>query len=376
MYTDLCRQASIDVPVFAFTHSRRVAVEVSKAGGMGCLGTAFMTAHELKDELDWMDERVGDKPYGISIMFNPRRPGKGTELTIEQVDDEVWSSIPDRHRRFTEKLLSDHCVPEWPERDKAPSLGSMVYEMSVPVFEEALRHRKCKVLVSALGTPPADIVDKAHAAGWLVGAMSGTRKHALKHKAAGLDFVVANGSEGGGHIGAVGSIVLWPALVDAVAPLPVLAAGGVGNGRQLLAALAIGAQGVWTGTLWVTVEEAGSQPKQKQRYLDADIDDTVITRAWSGKTARFLRNRWTDAWVGPESPGVLPNPAQWLLTADARRRVERFGEVGDVQEIGFSAAGQVIGLINEVETCRDVVSRLKQEYADAFGQLARLAPKH
>lgn len=375
MYTQLCKLAGIEVPIFAFTHCRDVAVEVSKAGGLGCLGSAFMDAKELKEHLDWMDQEVGDKNYGVDILFNPRQPGKGASLTIEQVDEQVWSTIPQAHRDFAESLLKQHGVPEWPENDP-PSLKSMAYEMALPVLQEALRHPKCKVIVSALGTPPPEVVEACHSTGRLVGALSGTKKHALQHKAAGLDFVIANGHEGGGHTGNIGSIVLWPALVDAVAPLPVLAAGGVGNGRQLLAALAMGAQGVWTGSLWLTVQEAQTQPKEKQRYLQADIDDTVISRSWSGKTARFLRNKWTDAWDGPGSPGVLSNPAQWLLTADARRRVERYGEVGQAQEVAFSGAGQVIGQINEVETSRGVVTRLIQEYLAAFEHLENLMPKN
>lgn len=373
MYTAFCKKVGIDVPLFAFTHCRDVAMEVSKAGGIGCLGSAFMDPQELKEHLDWIDQRVGDKPYGVDILFNPQQPGKGAELTIEQVDQQAWSMIPDAHRNFVEKLLRDAGVPPWPANDP-PSLGSMAYEVARPVFEEALRHKNCKVIVSALGTPPAEIVSMAHGAGRLIGALSGTQKHALQHRAAGLDFVVANGNEGGGHTGAIGSIVLWPALVDAVAPLPVLAAGGIGDGRQMLAALAMGAQGVWTGTIWLTVREAQTQPKEKQRYLEATIGDTVISRSWSGKTARFLRNKWTDAWEGPESPGILPNPAQWLLTADARRRTERYGEIGNTQDVAFSGAGQVVGLINQIESSREVVARLMREYVDAFEHLASLMP--
>lgn len=371
MRTEFCRKVGIDVPIFAFTHCRDVAVAVSQAGGLGCLGTAFMNAAELKEHLDWMDERVGDRIYGIDLLFNTRDTSAGRKLTAEQVDQEVWAMIPSDHREFVEKLLRDHGVPKWPENDP-PSLGPMAYEMTLPIFEEALRHSKCRVLVSALGTPPADVVRRCHDAGWVVGALSGTPKHALQHKKAGLDFVIANGTEGGGHTGAIGSIVLWPAIVDAVAPLPVLAAGGVGNGRQLMAALAMGVHGVWTGSLWLTVEEAHTQPAQKERYLNAGIDDTVLSRSWSGKNARFLRNEWTQAWEGQDSPGVLPNPAQWLLTADARRRTERYGQVGRTQEVAFSGAGQVIGQLNHVESCRDVILRLTTEFADAFERLAAL----
>lgn len=376
MQTEICKQLGIDFPIFAFTHCRDVAAEVSKAGGLGCLGAAYLTLDEFKRDLDWMDAHVGDKPYGVDLIFMPavRQPGAGKQLTIEQVDDLAWKTIPDTHREFVEKLLKDHQVPAWPDANDRPSLGSVAAEVAIPMAEEALKHPNCKVFVSAMDTPPADIIEKCHKAGRLVGALTGSRKHAIRHKEAGLDFIIANGYEGGGHTGAVGSIVLWPELVDAVAPMPVLAAGGIGNGRQMLAALATGAQGVWTGSLWLTVAEAQTQPKEKQRLLNATVEDTVISRSWSGKTARLLRNKWTDAWAGPESPGTLPNPAQWLLTTDARRRLERYGEIGNAQDIAFSPAGQVIGQINQIETSRGVVSRLVQEYVESLERLHALMP--
>jgi NAD(P)H-dependent flavin oxidoreductase YrpB (nitropropane dioxygenase family) len=376
MQTEICKQAGIDFPIFAFTHCRDVAAEVSKAGGLGCLGSAYMKTDEFKRDLDWLDAHVGDKPYGVDLIFMPavRQPGAGKQLTIEEVDALVWKTIPDAHRKFVDKLLKEHNVPEWPDPNDLPSLGSVAAELAIPMAEEALKHPKCKVVVSAMDTPPAEVIEKCHKAGRLVGALTGAKKHAMRHKAAGLDFIVANGYEGGGHTGEIGSIVLWPELVDAVAPMPVLAAGGIGNGRQMLAALATGAQGVWTGSLWITVAEAQTQPKEKQRLLDATIEDTVISRSWSGKTARLLRNKWTKAWAGPESPGTLPNPAQWLLTTDARRRLERYGELGNAQDIAFSPAGQVIGQINQVETSRGVVLRLVQEYLEAFERLQGLMP--
>ncbi len=374
MYTELCKKVGIDVPIFAFTHCRDVAVEVSKAGGLGCLGSAFMMLDEFRENLNAMDKAVGDRPYGVDLVFNPRRPGKGEGLSIEQVDDLVWKDIPQQHREFAEKLMKEHGVPEWPEKDDKPSLGGMAYEVAMVLTEEALRHPKCKVFVSAMGTPPPEMVDMVHAQGRMVGALTGSPKHALQHKAAGLDFIIANGWEGGGHVGAISSIVLWPNLVDVVAPLPVLAAGGIGNGRQVLAALATGAQGVWTGSLWLCVQEALTPPKLKDRLLGADLGDTVVSKSWSGKTARYLRNEWTDAWEGPDSPGPLPSPQQWLLTTDARRRTERYAEQGKVVDVAFAGAGQVIGQIKEVESTRDVMARLMSEYADAFERVAATMP--
>ena len=150
-----------------------------------------------------------------------------------------------------------------------------------------------KLIANALGTPPADIIKKIQDKGILIGALCGKIKQAKAHKEAGLDFIIAQGGEGGGHTGEIGSIVLWPQIIDAVGDLPVLAAGGIGNGRQMAAALAMGAQGIWAGSLWLTVEEAMTQPAQKDSYLNASSEDTIRSRAWTGKPARMLKNKWT-----------------------------------------------------------------------------------
>lgn len=371
MRTELCEKLDIEVPIFAFTHCRDVAAEVSKAGGLGCLGCAFMTPEELKEHLDWMDEQVGDKPYGVDFLMPHKYEGKGEGLSADELDEKLWGMVPDSSKEFVAKLLKDYGVPEWPESGR-PRLEGLVIETAMLLFDEAMRHPKCKVIVNAMGTPPPEVVKQCHDTGRLVGALTGRKKHALQHKAAGLDFIIANGAEGGGHTGAIGSVVLWPELVDAVAPMPVLAAGGIGNGRQVLAALGMGAQGVWTGSLWLTVEEAAAQPKQRQRYLDATTEDTIISRSWSGKTARYLNNEWTKAWADANAPKPADFSIQMLLTADARRRTERYGEVGNVQDVAFNPAGQVIGQINEVETCRGVIFRLMSEYVDALEKVNRL----
>jgi NAD(P)H-dependent flavin oxidoreductase YrpB (nitropropane dioxygenase family) len=211
-----------------------------------------------------------------------------------------------------------------------------------------------------------------HDSGRLIGALCGKVKQAVAHKNAGLDFVVAQGGEGGGHSGEIGSIVLWPQIVDAIAPLPMLAAGGIGNGRQMLAAMSTGAAGVWTGSLWITVEEAAGQPAQKESYLNATSEDTVRSKAWTGKPARLIRNKWTESWDAAESPQPLGMPMQFMVSADARRRTELYAGVEKAQEIAMNPAGQVIGQLNQVESCRDVIYRLLDEYVDALEKVNAL----
>ena len=221
--------------------------------------------------------------------------------------------------------------------------------------------------------PPAAIIRQVKDSGRLIGARCGKRKQAIQHRDAGLDFVVAQGTEGGGHTGEVGSMVLWPDIIDSVSPLPVLAAGGIGNGRQMLAAMAMGAAGVWTGSLWLTVEEAHAQPAQKESLLKAGVDDTVRTKAWTGKPARVLRNRWTDFWDDPNTLEPLPMPLHGLVTTDAMRRTETYAGAGKTQDVAMNICGQVIGQINQVESCKSVVYRLIDEYLAALEQVTRLS---
>jgi NAD(P)H-dependent flavin oxidoreductase YrpB (nitropropane dioxygenase family) len=374
MYTKICEDLGIEMPVFAFSHCRDVVVEVSKAGGLGVLGAGFMDADQLREELNWIDEHIGDKPYGVDVVIPQNYVGKGEdELTEEQLEAKLWDMVPQGHLVFADKLLDEHGVPKWPEEVRPKILG-WTLQTVMPCIEEALTRPNCKLIANALGTPPDNVIKMVKDSGRLIGALCGKKKQALQHKEAGLDFVVAQGTEGGGHTGEIGSMVLWPDIIDAVEPLPVLAAGGIGNGRQMLAAMSMGAAGVWTGSLWLTVEEAHAQPAQKQSLLDAGVDDTVRTKAWTGKGARVLRNDWTDAWDDSDNPDPLEMPLHGLVTADAMRRTEQYAGAGETQKVAMNICGQVIGQINEVESCRGVVYRLINEYLEALDKVNALMP--
>jgi NAD(P)H-dependent flavin oxidoreductase YrpB (nitropropane dioxygenase family) len=375
MYTKICEDLGIEVPIFAFSHCRDVVAAVSKAGGLGVLGAGFMDAAQLREELDWIDEHVGDKPYGVDVVIPQNYVGRGEDgLSEAELEEKLWAMVPEGHQAFAEKLLTDHGVPQWHEPGRPKILG-WTLQTVMPCIEEALTRPNCRLIANALGTPPDDVIRMVKDSGRLIGALCGKRKQAIQHKEAGLDFVVAQGTEGGGHTGEIGSMVLWPDIIDAVHPLPVLAAGGVGNGRQMLAAMSMGAAGVWTGSLWLTVEEAHAQPAQKESLLQAGVDDTVRTRAWTGKGARVLRNDWTEAWDNPDTPDPLPMPLHGLVTADAMRRTEQYAGAGETQNVAMNICGQVIGQINEVESCRGVVYRLINEYLEALEQVNALMPE-
>ena len=375
MKTDICKKLGIEYPIFAFTHCRDVVVAVSKAGGIGVLGAVGYSPEQLKEELDWIDKHIGDYPYGVDTVIPQKYEGMD-EKDPEQLLESLQKMIPAGHREFVEKLLSDNGVPEAPETN-GPKGGLLGWTEATaePQIDEALKHPNVKLIANALGTPPADMIKKIQDNDVLVGALCGKIKQAVAHKDAGLDFVIAQGGEGGGHTGEIGSIVLWPQIVDAVDGLPVLAAGGIGSGRQMAAAMSTGVQGVWCGSLWLAVEEAAAQPAEKESYLNATSEDTIRSKAWTGKPARMLKNKWTEAWENPDNPDPLPMPLQGMITFDAMRRTSMYAGSGSTQEVSFNAAGQVIGQVKQVESVKDVIFRMINEYLDSIDRLNNLLPK-
>ena len=316
MHTEICDRLGIEFPIFAFTHCRDVVAAVSNAGGIGVLGAIGFSPEELEIELAWLDEHVGDNPYGVDIVIPGKYEGMG-EMDPVKLEAQLQSMVPDDHRRFARRLLAEHGVPEPAEDQRRSGMMGWTEATGKPLLAAALRHDKVKLIANALGTPPADVIAEVQASGRMIGALAGSVKHALAHKAAGLDFIVCQGTEGGGHTGDVGSLVLWPEVIDAVDPLPVLAAGGVGSGRQIAAALAMGAQGVWGGTLWLTVEEANTSPGPDEGLPRRHEPDTVRSKSFTGKPCRMLKNDWTDAWDRPDTPDPLPMPLQMMVAIEA-----------------------------------------------------------
>ncbi len=365
MRTNVCDQLDIEFPIFAFTHCRDVVAAVSNAGGLGVLGAVGFSAEQLATELEWLDEHC-HRPYGVDVVIPGKYEGMG-EMDPVKLESELKTLIPEEHREFAKKLLADHGVPELPEDEIAPALLGWTEATASPLIDEALQHDKVRLIANALGTPPPEVIERIHGAGRLVAALCGAPAQAMRHKNAGVDIIIAQGTEGGGHTGDVGSVVLWPQVIDAVAPTPVLAAGGIGNGRQMAAALALGAEGVWTGSLWLTVEEADIPPAQMQSYLDATSRDTVRSRAWTGKPCRMLRNDWTDAWENPENPQPLGMPLQFMVTGEAVARGHHYPE--QAKDVHFNPVGQVVGQMNKVRRSKDVILEMVEEYLEATGRL-------
>jgi NAD(P)H-dependent flavin oxidoreductase YrpB (nitropropane dioxygenase family) len=374
MHTPICDRLGIEFPIFAFTHCRDVVAAVSNAGGFGVLGAVGFSPEQLAIELDWIDAHVGDNPYGVDLVIPQRYEGMG-ELDPAKLEDQLRAAIPTQHREFAAKLLADHGVPELPEEEKHHELLGMSLATATPQLDVALEHDKVRAIANALGTPPPEVIEKVQASGRLIGALCGKVHQAVQHKESGLDFIIAQGTEGGGHTGEIGSMVLWPQIIKAVAPVPVLAAGGIGNGAQVAAALALGAQGAWTGSLWLTVQEAECPPPQMASYLHATSQDTVRSRSFTGKPCRMLKNDWTEAWAAEDTPDPLGMPLQNMVTMDCITRTHRYANSPQAQAIAFNPVGQVVGMMKEVCSTREVIETLVQEYVDAVDLLNGLSPE-
>ena len=363
MRTALCDQLGIEHPIVGFTPSEHVAAAISRAGGLGVLGCVrFNDAADLDKVLDWMDASTGGRPYGIDVVMPAKIPAEGAAIDLNQL-------IPAGHREFVDRTLISLGVPPLPDDGQASDgvLG-WLHSVARAQVEVALAH-PARLIANALGSPPADIVASAHDRGMLVAALAGRAAHAQSHVAAGVDIVVAQGYEAGGHTGEIASMVLVPEVVDAVGPdVPVLAAGGIGSGRQIAAALALGAQGVWMGSAWlITTEyaELSPLPGLREALIAATSSDTVRSRIYSGKPARLLKNSWTDAWLEPGAPEPLPMPLQNLLVAGAHQRLMRAGN----PDVIPMPVGQIVGRMNEVRPVADVIAALVTELDEVVARL-------
>ncbi|MGB5757824.1 MAG: nitronate monooxygenase [Acidimicrobiales bacterium] len=370
MKTKICEMLDIEFPILAFTHCRDVVAAVTRAGGYGVLGAAGHTPEQLDIDLKWIADEVGDRPFGVDIIVPAKYEGKDDGgLSVSSLKE----MIPPTHRKFLEDMMDRYDVPPLPPRDDdGPRAGEseapMTYNQAVPLMDVAFSH-PISLIVNALGPPPPDMIERAHENGVKVGALAGKKAHAVRHVASGVDVIIAQGHEAGGHTGEIGTMVLVPEIVDAVAPIPVLAAGGIGTGRQMAASLALGAEGVWCGSVWLTTLEAETHPAVKEKFLAATSSDTLRSRSRTGKPARQLRSAWTDEWEGPDSPGTLGMPLQPMLIAEASRRVDRAAmnpENEGAVKLANYFVGQIVGSMNEPKHADRVVLDMVDEFIDAI----------
>ena len=352
METRLTRELGIEYPIFGFSHCRDVVAAISNTGGFGVLGTIRKTPEELDADLSWIEEHVSDNPYGVDVLL-PTSP-------LLQVDADLEA----RELEFVAEIMSRYDVASLPPHVKDVFETDRVRRISESHIEVAFAHR-ISLVASALGSPPPKLIEDAHERGVVVAALAGSLRHAERHQAAGVDIVVAQGTEAGGHTGEISTMVLTPELVDAVAPTPVLAAGGIARGRQIAAALALGAEGVWCGSVWLTTAEADTEPQVRRKLLGASSHDTVRSTAYTGKPTRVLRSAWTDAWEEHDAPPVPSFGPFRALTEEAFERIKRSAadpQSGAYQLLTYPV-GQVVGQMNREPKIRQLLLDMIEEYA-------------
>ncbi len=378
MQTRVSELLGVEFPIVAFSHCRDVVAAVSSAGGFGVLGAVAHTPEQLEIDLRWIEEQTRGKPYGVDLLL----PAKYAGVESGGFDREaVRQLLPAEQQQFVDDILRRYDVPPLPP-DQQEGMGRM-HTMSIspssygPLLDVAFGHR-IRLIASALGPPPPSLITRAHDGDVLVAALAGSRVHAERHQAAGVDLIIAQGTEAGGHTGEISTMVLVPEVVDAVAPTPVLAAGGIANGRQIAAAMALGAEGVWCGSVWLTTEEAETHPAVKQKFLAATSRDTVRSRSLTGKPARMLRTAWTDEWDRPDAPAPLPMPLQSALVAEAQLRIGRNAtrEGTGANQLANYFVGQVVGQLDRVKPARQVVLDMVTEYADVAQRFADQVNAH
>lgn len=377
MRTAVTDLLDIEFPILAFSHCRDVVAAVTRAGGLGVLGAVAHTPEQLEIDLAWIEAEIGDRPYGVDLIV-PAKYG-GDESGGYTMDD-IRQLIPADAKAFVDDILRRYEVPEFPAdeaRQAGRGLGlSDAAPFSAaaagPQLEITLAHR-ASFVANALGPPLQFMIDRVKEEGRLVGALAGKAVHAERHVQAGVDIIIAQGSEAGGHTGEIGSMVLIPEIVDAVAPVPVLGAGGIGRGRQMAAAMALGAQGVWCGSVWLTTDEAETHPVVKEKMLAATSADTLRSRSLTGKHARMLRSAWTDEWDRTDTPDPLGMPLQPILVAAAQRRIERAAHTkgSGAEQLSNYFVGQIVGSMNQRKKAGQVVIDMVEEFIEATETLAR-----
>lgn len=374
MKSPICHILGIEFPLLAFSHCRDVVAAVSRAGGFGVLGATAHSPETLEQELKWIDDHVDGKPYGIDVLIPENISTAGEK-------DVTWRSLERRitpeHRDFTRSLLNKHgvdlTVTEVPADQPQPFDG----ETALRLLDISFRH-PIRLIANALGVPPKAMIEMGKAHGVPVAALVGAKEHAIRQVAAGVDILVAQGTEAGGHCGEVSTMVLVPEVIKAIKPIrdvPVLAAGGIMTGRQMAACMAMGAAGVWTGSVWLATTESETSEIFREKMIAASSRDAIRSKGRTGKPARQLRSVWTDAWDrGPDSPGALPMPLQSLISRDAFASIDRSAAAGNAQarDLVSYFVGQGVGLIDSVKSAGAVVQEFKEDFAEAAEHLSML----
>ncbi len=372
MKSPICDMLGCEFPLLAFSHCRDVVAAVSNAGGFGVLGAVGHSPETLDIELSWIDDQVKGKPYGVDLIVPTSLDNKEQALSAAEIE----ARVPPEHKEYVRNLLAQFDISTHDLYAQQPrgGVGDNMRAKGAEIVLDAAFTHPIKLVANALGVPPPFMLERGKREGVPVAALTGAREHAVKHAEAGVDILVVSGTEAGGHCGEVSTLVLIPEVLQALAPygeIPILAAGGIATGRQMAAVMAMGAHGVWTGSVWLTTAEAETAPAVKEKFLTASSRQTVRSRSRTGKYTRQLRSPWTDAWHAPEAPDPLPMPLQALVSEPALGKIARLAETGHAgaKQLTTYFVGQAVGLMNQVQSARQVVYDFMEDFADATERL-------
>ncbi|WP_370034619.1 NAD(P)H-dependent flavin oxidoreductase [Qipengyuania mesophila] len=368
----VCEMTGAEFPLFAFSHCRDVVAAVSKAGGFGVLGATRFTPEQLEEELAWIDDHVDGAPYGVDVLVPEVIDPRVRELSDNK---SRAAAIDPAYQGFVNSVLGQYGIAPEPEMPILKERMGITPENGLALMEVAFRH-PIRLIANALGIAPAAMIAEGKRRGVPVAALVGAKEHAIRQAEAGVDIIVAQGTEAGGHCGEVSTLVLIPEVVRELAraghEIPVLAAGGIMTGGQMAGMMAAGAQGAWTGSIWLATPEAETSEAFRDKMVAARSRDTVRSRSRTGKPARQLKTAWHDAWDAADGPGTLPMPLMGMVSEPAFARIEREAAAGNegARELVSYFVGQGVGLVEQVRSSRQVVQDFREEFLEAVGGLA------
>ena len=373
MNSKICELLDIEFPLVAFTHCRDVVVAVSKAGGCGVLGAVGMSPEQLEQELKWIDDHIDGKPYGVDVLI----PNKMVDQSEKFDADKLKGMIPQEYADFRADVLEKHDI-EASELRTIDTAGSSFAantksDGAKALLDVAFNH-PIKLIANALGVPPDWMLQMGKENDVKVAALLGTAQHAINQVKAGVDILVVSGTEAGGHCGSVSTMVLIPEVYEAIQPygdVPILAAGGIVTGKQMAAAMTMGASGAWCGSVWLTTVESEVPPVIKEKMVAANSSQTVRSRSRTGKHSRQLVSPWTEAWEAESAPDPLPMPLQPMVAEPALQKVAKLAEGGHdgVRDLATYWVGQGVGLMNQSISASDVVQEFKEDFIGAYERL-------
>ena len=373
MKSPICEMLDIEFPLVAFSHCRDVVVAVSKAGGCGVLGAVGMSPEQLEKELKWIDDHIDGKPYGVDVLIPNKMVGKDEKFNPEK----LAKMIPQEYADFRTDVLENHGI-EAPELREIDTAGSGFAENTQSDGAKALLdvafNHPIKIIANALGVPPDWMIEMGKQNNCKVAALLGTAQHAINQVKAGVDILVVSGTEAGGHCGSVSTMVLIPEVHEAIQPygdVPILAAGGIVTGKQMAAAMAMGASGAWCGSVWLTTIESEVEPVIKEKMVAANSSQTVRSRSRTGKHSRQLVTPWTEAWESESAPEPLPMPLQPMVAEPALQKVNKLAAGGHegAKDLATYWVGQGVGLMNQSISASDVVQEFKEDFVNAYERL-------